>query len=100
MRITALNGNADPGNQPFDSYLQMNAKLFAALQQAGRDLAEGGRFAPEQLRALAQPERYPIWMAPIFIALAKTDRLNTYWDDQPKENGVYEQRFARPFADE
>jgi hypothetical protein len=90
MRITILNGNPDPGNGAFETYLQ-------ALVEAGRTLALTGVFDPVQLRSLAQPERYPRWSVPIFKLLSRTKLLNSYWDRQLQENGVYEQRFARPY---
>jgi NAD(P)H-dependent FMN reductase len=79
---------------------QMNRKLFAALQEAGKSLAQGGCFDPLLLRSLARPEHYPRWSAPLFWVFAHTKLANFYWDGQLRENGVYEQRFARPYEQE
>jgi hypothetical protein len=123
MRITVLNGNPDPGNASFETHLRnlvaalglgsvvkggcegvrlvpeaMNQKLFSALHDIGKSLAQAGRLDPELLRSLAQPERYPRWSAPFFKILVRTKMANRYWDDQLRENGVYEERFARPYA--
>lgn len=78
---------------------RMNRKLFAGLQQMGRALAERGQFDRVELQRLAKPERYPRWSIPLFKLLIKTGLLTMYWDNQLKENGVYEQRFARPYVE-
>jgi len=46
---------------------------------------------------LAQPECYPVYLAPVFRVFVRLPVATSYWDSQLKENGVYEQRFARPF---
>lgn len=76
---------------------KMNRKLFDQLIALGRSLRETGQFDPEGVRRLAGRERYPAYMIPLFKVLAKTPALAMYWDNQLKENGVYEQRFAQPF---
>ena len=75
----------------------MNRKLFQALAAAGRTLAETGTLDPGQLAQLARPERYPRWSMPLFKLLVRTNLLSFYWDGQLRHNGVYEQRFARPY---
>jgi hypothetical protein len=56
-------------------------------------------FDSELLRTLAQPEWYPAYMAPFFKLFVKTSLATFYWDSQLKKNGVYAQRFARPYAE-
>ncbi len=75
----------------------MNRKLFDQLIALGQSLKETGQFAPDAVQKLAKPERYPAYLIPVFKLLVKTPFLATYWDNQLKENGVYEQRFAQPF---
>ncbi len=77
----------------------MTRKLFESFRQIGKTFGKTGQFDPALLRELAKPERYPRWMAPFFMLFVKTSRASFYWDSQLKENGVYEQRFARPFAE-
>lgn len=77
----------------------MNRKLFAGLHQMGVDLAETGHFDPERLETLAKPERYARFLAPLFKIALKLPVLQTYWNHQLKQNGVFEDRFARPFMD-
>jgi len=76
---------------------QMNRKLFVALQEIGRSLAQGGCFDPLLLRRLARPEHYPRWSTPLFKLFTRMKLATFYWDGQLRENGVYEQRFARPY---
>ena len=77
----------------------MNRKLFGNLAAIGQSLAEEGQFDAVSLRAIAKPERYPGILVPVFKMLSKTSLLNGYWNNQLKENGVYEERFARPFVE-
>ena len=77
---------------------KMNRKLFSALFQAGKTFAETGRLDPAILRSLARPERYPAALAPVFKLFVRTPLASVYWDSQLKENGVFEQRFARPYS--
>jgi hypothetical protein len=77
---------------------QMNRKLFDRLFEIGNSIAKTGYIDTSKLTELAEPERYPAVLIPIFKALALTPLLNFYWNSQLKQNGVYEQRFARPYV--
>lgn len=57
-----------------------------------------GRFDLTPLEKIAKPERFPKITSPLFKLLLKTKVSNVYWDNQLKENGAYERRFARPSA--
>jgi multimeric flavodoxin WrbA len=72
--------------------------LFEDLQALGADLARDGRLNPEVLARIAQPERFPAILGPVFQILVRLPFAHSYFDDMMKKNGVYEQRFARPFA--
>jgi NAD(P)H-dependent FMN reductase len=74
-----------------------NAKLFEALQGLGRSLAQKGQLGPELLSVVAGVERYPAVLAPFFKLFTRLPIASWYWDSQLKENGVYEQRYARPY---
>ena len=80
-------------------FMPEDHKLFVSLEQIGRTWAERGTFDEEQLRALAKPERFPGILGPVFKVFLKTKAANAYWDNQLKENGAYERRFARPYVD-
>ena len=75
-----------------------NAALFNTIQQIGRQFGTTGQFDPILLRTLAKPEHYPDYLVPLFKLLARTPLLSFYWDGQLKKNGVFERRFARPYA--
>jgi multimeric flavodoxin WrbA len=77
---------------------EKNRRLFETLQQLGATYGEIGQFEPALLEALAKPERFPKIMTPVFQVLLKTKIANMYWDNQLKENGAYERRFARPYT--
>ena len=78
---------------------QMNQKLFAGLKACGVELAQTGSLDPEKLRKLAKPERYPKIVAPLFRLILKLPMMQSYWNNQLKKNGAFENSFARPFME-
>jgi hypothetical protein len=77
-----------------------NRKLFESLQELGTRFAMSGRLDPALLSAVAGIERYPATLAPLFKLFVRTPIASWYWDSQLKQNGVYEQRFAKPYQDQ
>jgi multimeric flavodoxin WrbA len=77
----------------------MTSKLYTGLREIGQVFAQSGRFDADLLRALARPEWYPAYLAPFFKIFLKTPLATFYWDGQLKQNGVYDQRFARPYVE-
>ena len=73
--------------------------LFANLQSLGAGLAREGRFDPQVLTRIAQPERFPAILGPVFQVFLRMPASHTYFDEMLKKNGAFERRFARPFAD-
>ena len=47
---------------------------------------------------VAGVERYSALLGPVFKIFLRTSAASWYWDSQLKENGVYEERFAQPYA--
>jgi multimeric flavodoxin WrbA len=78
---------------------QMNRGLFANLQALGAGLAGSGRFDPLVLKSIASPEQFPAILSPLFHLFIRLPVAHSYFDNMLKENGVYERRFARPFAE-
>jgi hypothetical protein len=39
------------------------------------------------------------FLIPVFKVFVRTKMANAYWDNQLKENGAYERRFARPYVE-
>ena len=77
-----------------------NRSLFENLQALGAGLARGERFAPDVLARIAQPERFPAILGPVFRIFLRLPSAHSYFDDMLRKNGAYEQRFARPFLAE
>jgi multimeric flavodoxin WrbA len=77
----------------------MNRKLFDQLIALGQSLRTTGQFPLDAVQKLAKPERYPAYLMPVFKVLVKSPVLSMYWNNQLKENGVYDQRFAQPFVE-
>jgi hypothetical protein len=75
----------------------MNRELFETLFQLGSAFGSTGQLDPILLRRLAKPERYPAYLAPVFKVYVRLPIASFYWDSQLKGNGVYAQRFAKPF---
>jgi hypothetical protein len=76
---------------------ERNTRLFSALQGLGRSLSAFGTWDDELLKEVAGIERYPSIFAPFFKVFTRLPIASWYWDSQLKENGVYDQRFARPY---
>jgi hypothetical protein len=76
----------------------MTRGTFAALRALGRSFGRTGALDPEQLARLARPERLTLgWRAGLTV-LQALGMTNSYWDHALKKNGVFEHRFARPYA--
>ena len=76
---------------------EANQALFADLQALGAGLATQGQLDPLILRRVAKPEHYPAIAEPFFRLFLKLPIATSYFDNQLKQNGVYERRFAQPF---
>ena len=77
----------------------MTEGLFTHLRTLGAGLATDGLLNPALLPELARPERYPAIAGPLFHVFVRLPMAHSYFDQMLKQNGVYEQRFARPFAE-
>ena len=77
----------------------MNQALFSNLRSLGAGLAAQGRFDPAVLKEIAKPEQYPWYLGPVFQVFLRLPVAHTYFDNMLKENGAFEQRFDRPFAE-
>jgi hypothetical protein len=77
---------------------QANRRLFENLQTLGAGLARAGRLDPQILSRIAVPERYPLYLWPVFQIFLRLPLAHAYFDDMLKKNGMYERRYARPFA--
>lgn len=76
----------------------MTKDLFSTLNALGAAFGARGKIAPELLKQLAKPERYSPLLTPVFKLFLKLPMANFHWNSQLKENGVFDDRFAKPFA--
>lgn len=76
---------------------KMTAGLFGQFRAIGEDFARSGSLNGQLLKKLASPEKYNPILAPIFELLRLTGMMDFWWNMQLKQNGVYDQRFARPY---
>lgn len=78
---------------------EANQGLFEGLHSLGAGLAAKGQLDAEILAKLAQPERFPAILGPVFQVFLRLPASHSYFDDMLKKNNAYERRFARPFAE-
>jgi hypothetical protein len=74
------------------------AKLFHRFKALGRGFGRTGRFDPTLIQNLATPERFSIVTRTMYRILKLIGLTNFYWNSQLKQNGVFEIRFATPYA--
>ena len=78
---------------------EMTAQLFSRLESLGAGLTADGRLDPAVLKEIAYPERFSPWLSPIFKVFLRLPMAHAYFDNMLKQNGMFGQRFARPFAE-
>ncbi|MBM3150825.1 MAG: hypothetical protein FJZ96_01245 [Chloroflexi bacterium] len=79
---------------------EMTRSLFESLQALGSGFAREGRLDPEILARITVPERFPLYLWPVFKIFLRLPIAHSYFDGMLKKNGAYERRFARPFLAE
>ena len=79
---------------------KQNEVVFGRCKELGTDLANESSMRADVLRALAAPERFPLWMGPVGHVLAHLPMMRSFWNKQLKRNGAYNRRFAHPYIDE
>lgn len=89
---TVIKGNCEPLRLKPKSY----RKILEDFRLLGQAFAETGHFDEVLVHKLAGPEKFSTWMR-LLIQLVPKIIGNPLWDDQLKENGVYERRFDRPY---
>jgi hypothetical protein len=89
---TVIKGNCEPLRLKPQSY----RKILEDFRQLGQAFGETGHFDEALVRKLAGPEKFSTGMR-LLIQLVPKIIGNPLWDDQLKENGVYERRFDRPY---
>ena len=90
---TVIKGNCEPLRKKPQSY----RKVLEDFRHLGQAFGETGRFDEALVHKLAGPEKFPAWMR-LIIQLVPKIIGNPLWDDQLKENGVFDERFAQPYV--
>jgi hypothetical protein len=78
---------------------QANRPLFEGLQALGAGLARDGRLDAKIVACIAQPERFPAYLGPVFQVFVRLPMAHAYFDEMLKKNGAFERRFAQPFIE-
>ena len=78
---------------------KMNRKLFAALNELGRQLGTQGGFDQQTMHAFSSRERYSPLLLPLMRLAVKMPFMRLYWDIQLKKNNAFKDRFTRPYED-
>jgi hypothetical protein len=93
---TIVRGNGEGVRLMSDS---ANRALFNNLHSLGASLAREGYLDPQVLAQIAQPERFPAYLGPVFQVFLRMPGSHTYFDGMLRQNGAFERRFARPFLE-
>lgn len=71
-------------------------KMMEPMVNAIVNLVNEGKYNRADIRQLAMPIRFGKVIGSLVKLVAKTGRLNSFWDYQLKANNVYEKSFDRP----
>lgn len=77
----------------------MNRPLFENLRIIGKNLAEGKPFNSLILRSIAKPERFPLFLDPVYKIFLRLPLAHSYFDRMLNKNDAYEKRFDQPFLE-
>lgn len=97
VRLTALLGAKYMGTVIAAGSMGMSAKRLKIIRELGRRLPETQVFDPSLLSRASAFEKLPKAMVPIMSLFCKTNLMQGYWNQQLKKNGVFDDRFARPY---
>ena len=77
---------------------QMNKKLFARLQKAGRLYEQTGAFDKESMQQFGQPYRFSKVQVRRGRFLRAIGLGNVFWNMQLKKHKAFDKRFDKPFG--
>ena len=98
VRLTTLLGAKFAGTVVAAGSMGLSAKRQKVIRQLGRRLPETMVFDTELISRASQFEELSRAMIPIMTILCKAGLLNSYWDKDLKKNGVFADRFSKPYA--
>jgi multimeric flavodoxin WrbA len=73
-------------------------KSMEPMVRTIENLLHAGSFNPTDIRQLAEPVRFGLVVIILMKLLNKTGLINSFWNQQLKENHAYETRFDRPYS--
>jgi multimeric flavodoxin WrbA len=73
-------------------------KSMEPMVRTIENLLHAGSFNPADIRQLAEPVRFGLVVILLMKLLNKTGLINSFWNQQLKENHAYETRFDRPYS--
>ena len=91
---TIIRGNCEQVRLQPKRYKQ----VFESFYQLGKIYGETGQFDEALVQKMAQPERFSLVMRTLILLVIKITG-EALWDNQLKEYGAYENRFAKPYKD-
>jgi hypothetical protein len=91
---TIIRGNCEQVRLQPKQYKQ----VFETFFELGKIYGVTGKFDEDLVQKMAQPERLSLVMR-LMILLVTKIAGNPLWDNQLKQYGAYENRFAQPYTD-
>lgn len=98
VRLTTLLGAKYTGTVVAAGSMGISAKRLKIIRELGRRLPGTMVFDTDLISRASQFEELSRAMIPIMTILCKAGLLNSYWDKDLKKNGVFADRFAKPYA--
>ncbi len=98
VRLTTLLGAKYTGTVVAAGSMGISAKRLKIIRELGRRLPGTMVFDTDLISRASQFEELSKAMIPIMTILCKAGLLNSYWDKDLKKNGVFADRFAKPYA--
>jgi hypothetical protein len=77
---------------------EASEKMWERLRALGAQLARTGQFDPETLEKVSLIERMSPTVAALASLAVKLPIVQSYWNGPLKKNGVWDRRFAAPYA--
>jgi len=97
VRLTALLGSKYAGTVIAAGSMGISAKRQKVIRELGRRLPATMVFDTDLLPRASQFEQLSKVMIPVMTIMCKAGLINSYWDKDLKKNGVFADRFAKPY---
>ena len=98
VKLTSLLGAKYVGTVIAAGSMGLSAKRQKVIRELGRRLPATMVFDPDLIPRASQFEELSKAMILIMTIMCKTGLTNSFWDKDLKKNGVFADRFAKPYA--